>query len=96
MRTFDLTSVSELHVVFPELTSAQFETALLFSLGLTKKEIAFTRGVSYPVVRDTLQGIKNKLDMFSLSHLISLFHIRLVLFALHQIVLTYTRKKRNN
>ncbi|ASV34617.1 transcriptional regulator (plasmid) [Candidatus Williamhamiltonella defendens] len=96
MRTFDFTRVAELHVVFPELTSAQFQTALLFSLGLTKKEIASTRGVSYPVVRDTLQGIKNKLDMFSLSHLISLFHIRLVLFALHQSVLTYTRKIRKN
>ncbi|ASX26900.1 helix-turn-helix transcriptional regulator [Candidatus Williamhamiltonella defendens] len=96
MRTFNFTRVSELHVVFPELTSAQFQTALLFSLGLTKKEIASTRGVSYPVVRDTLQEIKKKLQMFSLSHLIYLFHIRLVLFALHQTVLTCTRQTRNN
>ncbi|BGI53617.1 MULTISPECIES: transcriptional regulator [Candidatus Hamiltonella] len=58
MRTFDFTSVSDLHDVFPELTSAQFETALLFSLGLTKKEIASTRGVSYPVVRDTFKRLK--------------------------------------
>jgi len=96
MKTFDLTSVAELHDVFPELTQAQFETALLFSLGLTKKEIASTRGVSYPVVRDTLQDIKNKLHLFSLSPLMSLFHIRLVVFALYQSVLTYRKKTQQH
>ncbi|HGJ5876958.1 MAG TPA: helix-turn-helix transcriptional regulator [Arsenophonus sp.] len=88
MRIFDLKKLAQLNHVFPELTPAQFETAMLFSLGLTKKAIAWSRNVSYPVARDTLQEIKNKLKFYSLSHLISMFHIRLVLFALYQCTLT--------
>ncbi|HGJ5884389.1 hypothetical protein [Arsenophonus sp.] len=36
MRMFDLTNVTELHDVFPKLTPAQFETAILFCLRLSQ------------------------------------------------------------
>ncbi|WGM04113.1 helix-turn-helix transcriptional regulator [Arsenophonus nasoniae] len=84
MTAFDPTQYPELRNLFPELTPAQFETAMLFSLGLTKKEIAWAREVSYPAVRDTLQDIKNKFQFYSLSNLIATFHIRLSLFALYR------------
>ncbi|HGJ5879434.1 transcriptional regulator (plasmid) [Arsenophonus nasoniae] len=87
MTVFDPTQYPELRNLFPELTPVQFETAMLYALGLTKKEIAWARDVSYPVVRDTLQDIKNKFQFYSLSNLISTFHIRLVLFAFYQCTL---------
>lgn len=88
MRIFDSKKFAQLNHIFPELTPAQFETAMLFALGMTKKEIAWARNVSYPAVRDTLQEIKNRLEFYSLSHLVSTIHIRLVLFALCQCTLT--------
>ncbi|HGJ5856198.1 helix-turn-helix transcriptional regulator [Arsenophonus nasoniae] len=87
MTVFDPTQYPELRNLFPELTPVQFETAMLYALGLTKKEIAWARDVSYPVVRDTLQDIKNKFQFYSLSNLTSTFHIRLVLFAFYQCIL---------
>ncbi|HGJ5863035.1 helix-turn-helix transcriptional regulator, partial [Arsenophonus nasoniae] len=73
MRMFDLTNVAELHDVFPELTPAQFETAILFCLGLSQGEIAHLRSVSYPVVNKTLEDIKVKLEFYSLNNLLAMF-----------------------
>ncbi|HGJ5866208.1 helix-turn-helix transcriptional regulator, partial [Arsenophonus nasoniae] len=73
MRMFDLTNVTELHDVFPELTPAQFETAILFCLGLSQGEIAHLRSVSYPVVNKTLEDIKVKLEFYSLNNLLAMF-----------------------
>jgi len=87
MRTFDVKQVAEFRDVFPELTDVQFETAMLFSLGLTKKEIALQRDISYPQVRDTLQDIKKRMDFHSVSHLISMFQVRLVCFTLKRCAL---------
>lgn len=84
MRTFDVTQVAEFRDVFPELTDTQFETAMLLSLGLTRKEIALQRDVSHLVVRDMLQDINKRMDFHSTSNLISMFHVRLVCFALKQ------------
>jgi len=92
MRTFDLISVSELHDVFPELTPAQFETALLFSLGLSQREIAHLRSVTYPVVNKTLEDIKMKLDFYSLNSLLSMFQVRLFIFILKGSVIKNIKK----
>ncbi|HGJ5866547.1 MAG TPA: helix-turn-helix transcriptional regulator [Arsenophonus nasoniae] len=94
MRTFDLTNITELHDVFPELTPAQFETAILFCLGLSKREIAHLRSVSYPAVRDTLQDIKIKLDFYSLNSLLAMFQVRLFIFALKGCKIKNTEKSK--
>ncbi|WP_339057357.1 transcriptional regulator [Candidatus Regiella endosymbiont of Tuberolachnus salignus] len=82
MANIDITQFSEFRKVFPELTAVQFETAMLFSLGISQKEIATLRAVSYPVVNETLEEIKVKMHFCSLSNLLSVFQIRLVFFAL--------------
>lgn len=92
MRTFDFTRVAELHVVFPELTSAQFETALLFSLGLSQGEISHLRSVTYPAVNKTLEDIKIKLDFYSLNSLLAMFQVRLFIFILKGGVIKNTQK----
>ncbi|AWK15446.1 transcriptional regulator [Candidatus Fukatsuia symbiotica] len=84
MATFDITQFPELREVFPELTPAQFETGLLFSLGVSQKNIALLRSVSYPVVKKTLAQAKSKFEPYSLYGLFTVFHVRLVLFALQE------------
>ncbi|EGY29066.1 hypothetical protein Rin_00009720 [Candidatus Regiella insecticola 5.15] len=82
MANIDITQFSEFRKVFPELTPVQFEIAMLFSLGISQKEIATLRSVSYSVVNETLEEIKVKMHFYSLSNLLSVFQIRLVFFAL--------------
>lgn len=83
MRTFDLTQVEKFRDVFPELTTIeQLETAMLFSLGLTKKEIAIFRGVAYITTKNILDTAKRKLNVDSSTNLLSVFQVMLVLFAL--------------
>ncbi|HGJ5877659.1 MAG TPA: helix-turn-helix transcriptional regulator [Arsenophonus nasoniae] len=91
MRTFDLTNVAELHDVFPELTPAQFETAILFCLGLSQGEIAHLRSVSYPSINQTLEDIKVKLNFYSLNNLLAMFQVRLFIFVLEKCKVEYRK-----
>lgn len=93
-KAFDLNQISPFKVVFPELSKAEFETAMLFSLGLSKKEISWIRNVSYPTVRDILQETKKKMDFYSLNNLISMFQVRLVIFALQQCVVVRSQETK--
>ena len=84
MRTFDLKQIKKFQKVFPELnTTEQLETAMLFSLGLTKKEIAAMRDVSYRTVEVMLDNIKKRCQAHSLNTIMTLFQVRLVFFALY-------------
>ncbi|WGM04078.1 helix-turn-helix transcriptional regulator [Arsenophonus nasoniae] len=91
MRMFDLTNVAELHDVFPELTPAQFETAILFCLGLSQGEIAHLRSVSYPAIKQTLEDIKIKLDFYSLNSLLAMFQVPLFIFVLEKCKVEYRK-----
>lgn len=83
MRTFDVTQIEKFRDVFPELTTIeQLETGMLFSLGLSKKEIAKSRSVAYRTVEHSLEDIKAKYNLYSLHDLLSIFQIRLVFFSL--------------
>ncbi|WP_342220875.1 helix-turn-helix transcriptional regulator [Candidatus Fukatsuia endosymbiont of Tuberolachnus salignus] len=82
MAVFDPTQYPELRNLFPELTPVQFETAMLFSLGVSQKEIAVLRSISYKVVKQTIAEAKIKFESCSLTGLLTVFHVRLVLFVL--------------
>ncbi|WP_342221025.1 transcriptional regulator [Candidatus Fukatsuia endosymbiont of Tuberolachnus salignus] len=82
MANIDITQFPELREVFPELTPVQFETAMLFALGVSQKDIALLRSVSYPAVKQTLASAKLKFEPYSLHGLFTVFHVRLALFAL--------------
>lgn len=83
MRTFDLKLIAPLREIFLELTtSEQLETAILFSLGLSKREIALTRSVAYRTVEDALDNLKGRFNVLSLHELRLVCHVRLVLYAL--------------
>lgn len=82
MRNFELKKIQKFRGVFPELTEEQLETGMLYSLGLSKQEIAVMRSVSYTAVKLMLDEIKSKLELYSLSNLLSVFQVRLVLFLL--------------
>lgn len=82
MITFDLNQVKHFKNLFPELTPDQLETALLFSLGFRKTDIAMMRSVSYIAVEKMLEVIKKKFEFPSLHNLLSVFQVRLVFFAL--------------
>ncbi|WP_339057851.1 transcriptional regulator [Candidatus Regiella endosymbiont of Tuberolachnus salignus] len=82
MAAFDMTQFSEFREIFPELTPVQFETAMLFALGISQKDIAALRSVSYSAVKKTLFQTKNKFEPHSLYRLSTVFHVRFVLFVL--------------
>ncbi|OIV47855.1 transcriptional regulator [Sodalis sp. TME1] len=82
MRTFDLNQIAELRDAFPEFTRAQFETGILFAMGLSKKEIAWVRSVTYQAVKKMLEEIMFKMKLQSLNHLFTLFQVRIVLYAI--------------
>ncbi|AHF73674.1 phage protein [Candidatus Sodalis pierantonius str. SOPE] len=83
MKSFNVKQVEKFRDVFPELTTIeQLETAMLFSLGLSKKEIAAARDVVYITVEKMLDAIKSKFNLYSLNNLLSVFQVRLVFFAL--------------
>uniref|UniRef100_A0A3B0MHU2 Uncharacterized protein n=1 Tax=Arsenophonus endosymbiont of Trialeurodes vaporariorum TaxID=235567 RepID=A0A3B0MHU2_9GAMM len=67
MTVFNTTQYPELRNLFPELTSVQFETSLLFAFGIPKKEISLLRSVSYKVVKETIAEARNKFDPASLT-----------------------------
>ncbi|HGJ5866493.1 MAG TPA: transcriptional regulator [Arsenophonus nasoniae] len=83
MTAFDPTQYPELRNLFPELTPVQFETSLLFAFGIPQKEISLLRSVSYKVVKETIVEARNKFDPASLTGLLTVFHVRLALFALY-------------
>lgn len=83
MTVFDPTQYPELRNLFPELTPVQFETALLFAFGIPQKEISVLRSVAYKVVRQTITETRMKFEPASLTGLLTVFHVRLVLFALY-------------
>lgn len=91
MKVFDPSQHPELRNLFPELTPVQFETAFLFSLGCSQKEISVLRSVNYRLVQREIAGAKSKFETKSLTQLLTIFHIRLMLFALYG-----CRKKTGN
>ncbi|HGJ5854233.1 transcriptional regulator [Arsenophonus nasoniae] len=83
MTVFDPTQYPELRNLFPELTPVQFETSLLFAFGIPQKEISFLRDVNYRLVKRDIAEAKSKFETKSLTGLLTIFHVRLVLFALY-------------
>ncbi|WGM04095.1 transcriptional regulator [Arsenophonus nasoniae] len=83
MTAFDPTQYPELRNLFPELTPVQFETSLLFAFGIPQKEISFLRDVNYRLVKRDIAEAKSKFETKSLTGLLTIFHVRLVLFALY-------------
>ncbi|MFS1537729.1 MAG: transcriptional regulator [Candidatus Phlomobacter fragariae] len=83
MRIFDPTEYPESRNLFPELTPVQFETSLLFAFGLSQKEISVLRSVNYRLVKREIAEAKSKFETNSLTGLLTIFHVRLVLFALY-------------
>lgn len=83
MTAFDPTQYPELRNLFPELTPVQFETSLLFSFGIPQKEISLLRDVNYRLVKREIAEAKSKFETNSLTGLLTIFHVRLVLFALY-------------
>lgn len=81
-KIFDLAEYPELRNLFPELTPAQFETSLLFSFGIPQKEISVLRSVAYRVVQREIEGAKSTFETKSLTQLLTVFHVRIMLFAL--------------
>lgn len=67
-------------------------TALLFSLGLSQREIAHLRSVTYPAVNKTLEDIKMKLNFYSLNSLLAMFQVRLFIFILKGSVIKNIKK----
>ncbi|WP_290608571.1 transcriptional regulator [Arsenophonus sp. ENCA] len=83
MRIVDVNQIEQFSNVFPELTTKeQLETAMLFSLGLSKKEIASARNVAYRTVEHSLEDIKARYDLYSLNDMLSIFQVRLSFLAL--------------
>ncbi len=82
MADWDLTQYPELRNVFPELTTAEFEVSLLFAFGISQKEISVFRSVSYRVIQREIESAKSKFETKSLTQLLTVFHVRLMLFAL--------------
>ena len=83
MRTVDTKQFEAFVHLFPELTTReQLETALLLSLGLTRKEIAMKLVVEYISTEKTLDTLRRKFEFDSLNPLISMVQVRLALFAL--------------
>lgn len=62
---------------------ASEETSLLFSFGIPQKEISLLRSVAYKVVKETMVDARNKFEPSSLTGLLTVFHVRLALFALY-------------
>lgn len=84
MKIFDPSQYPELRQLFPELTAVQFETSFLLALGLSQKEIAVIRAVSYKNVKQVINDSRAKFEPQSLTGMITVFHVRLVLFALYR------------
>lgn len=83
MKIFEPNDYPELRNLFPELTPGQFENSLLCAFGLSQKEIAAVRGVSLGTVNTLLLQAKSKFESNSLTGLLTVIHVRLVLFALY-------------
>lgn len=83
MRIIDPFQYPELRNLFPELTPVQFETSLLFAFGIPQKEIAVLRDVNYRLVKREIAEAKSKFETNSLTGLLTIFHVRLVIFALY-------------
>ncbi|WP_339056757.1 transcriptional regulator [Candidatus Regiella endosymbiont of Tuberolachnus salignus] len=79
MTAFDLTQCAVLRKVFPELTNAQFETAILFAVGFSRKEIAGLRVVSDSCIEHTLNVVKEKFNIASIGSLRNIILLRYLL-----------------
>ncbi|ASV34261.1 transcriptional regulator [Candidatus Hamiltonella defensa] len=84
MKIFDPHDYPELRDIFPELTPVQFEHSLLYAFGLSQKEISTVRDVSYKVVKASISEAKSQFESKSLTGLLTVIHVRLVLFALYR------------
>lgn len=85
MRIINIKNVETLRNYFPELTPDQFETGMLFSMGIKKKEIAFLRSVTVSTIDKMLETIKQKFEINSISQLLSVFQSRLYFIILIKI-----------
>lgn len=79
MTVFDPTQFAALRKVFPELTDAQFETAILFAVGFPRKEIAGLRVVSLSCIEHTLNIVKKKFSIASIGSLRNIILLRYLL-----------------
>ncbi len=86
MNIFNELNIDLLRPVFPELTHAQFETAVLFSLGIPQKKIALLRSVSYQAVNQSLNDIKSKLQCSTSGMLLAVFQVRIAIFLAQNII----------
>lgn len=83
MKIFEPNDYPELRNLFPELTPGQFENSLLCAFGLSQKEIAAVHGVSQVTVNTLISQAKAQFETKSLTGLLTVIHVRLVLFALY-------------
>ncbi|WP_290604236.1 transcriptional regulator [Arsenophonus sp. ENCA] len=60
MKIVDIAQYPELRNLFPELTSVEFETSLLFSFTIPQKQISVLRSVNYRLVQRDIAAAKSK------------------------------------
>lgn len=65
--------------ILPELTLAQREIVMLFSVGFSVKKIAHMRNVSHFTVKNILTSAKNNLGVFSLDEIRSVVLLRVLM-----------------
>lgn len=66
MAPLDSTHLKAFHNLFPELTPVQADTAVLYSYGLGREEVAGFRRVSVPAVDKSLTTCRRVLNVDSL------------------------------
>lgn len=87
MAAFDVKQFAGIRNVFPELTDAQFETAMLYAVGIPNKDIALLRGISLTSAKRTLEAARVRFSVSSLSCLRSICQVRLFLHSVQADIL---------
>lgn len=75
----DLQKCNSFSNILPELSLAQRETVMLFSVGFSVKKIAHMRNVSHFTVKNILTAAKNNLGVFSLDDIRSVVLLRFLM-----------------
>jgi DNA-binding NarL/FixJ family response regulator len=79
MTILDIAQFEAARHLFPELSETQCLVALLFSAGLSVKEIASLRDISPSTVNNTLSTVKEKFELPSLCGVRCVIMLRLML-----------------
>lgn len=77
MAVLNSTHLKLFHKIFPELTPVQTETALLYSYGLGREEVAGLRNVSVPAIDKQLTTCRRLLNVESLGQLRAVVAVRI-------------------